>query len=70
MEVRVVRIGRSSITWGYRGYRAGDEGGLVVEGSNVTVCVEADAFKKIDVPGWLRQRLDGHLETSDPSSTN
>jgi acyl-CoA thioesterase FadM len=42
---------------------------LVVEGSNVTVCVEAEAFKKIDVPEWLRQRLEYHLETSDPQST-
>lgn len=66
MEVRVIRIGQSSITWGYRGYRSGDEGGLVVEGSNVTVCVEAEAFKKIDVPKWLRQRLEYHLETSEP----
>ena len=63
MEVRVIQIGQTSITWGYRGYRSGDEGGLVVEGSNVTVCVDADAFKKTDVPDWLRHGLEKHLET-------
>jgi acyl-CoA thioesterase FadM len=63
MEVRVIHIGQTSITWGYRGYRSGDEEGLVVEGSNVTVCVAADAFKKTDVPDWLRQGLEKHLET-------
>src|SRR4030042_2844012 len=63
MEVRVIQIGQTSITCGYRRYRPGDEGGLVVEGSNVTVCVDADAFKKTDVPDWLRQGLEKHLET-------
>ena len=60
MEVRVVRIGRSSITWGYRGYRAGDPGGIIVEGANVTVCVKTDTFEKTDVPEWLRQGLEKH----------
>jgi 4-hydroxybenzoyl-CoA thioesterase len=60
MEVRVIRIGRSSITWGYKGYRVGDPAGLVVEGANVTVCVRSDTFEKTDVPGWLRQGLEKH----------
>ncbi len=63
MEVSVIHIGQTSITWGYKGYRAGDEGGLVVEGSNVTVCVKTDSFEKIDIPGWLRQGLKTHLRT-------
>ena len=57
MEVRVRKIGRTSITWGYRGYRAGKEDELVVEGSNITVCVQIDTFQKMDVPDWLRQKL-------------
>ena len=57
MEVLVLNIGRTSITWGYRGYRAGDNGELVVEGHNVTVCVSTDNFEKISVPDWLRKPL-------------
>jgi len=63
MEVRVIDIGRTSITWGYKGYRAGDEGEIVVEGANVTVCVKTDAFEKTEVPGWLRQQLKNHIGT-------
>ncbi len=60
MEVRVIHIGRSSITWGYKGYRIGDPGGIVVEGANVTVCVKTDTFEKTDVPEWMRQGLEKH----------
>ncbi len=61
MEVRVIHIGQSSITWGYKGYRR-DEEELVVEGQNVTVCVRTDTFEKIDVPEWLRQGLTSYME--------
>jgi 4-hydroxybenzoyl-CoA thioesterase len=60
MEVRVIRLGRSSITWGYKGYRVGDPGEPIVEGANVTVCVKSDTFEKTDVPEWLRQGLAKH----------
>ncbi len=69
MEVSVIHIGRSSITWGYKGYRAGEGGGVVVEGSNVTVCVKTDAFEKIDIPEWLKQSLDPHLATFKKEQT-
>jgi|GEM_PF-3345072 len=60
-----LRVGRSSITWGYRGYRATDaRESLVVEGSNVTVCVHSDTFEKIDVPDWLRQGLTDYVTRS------
>jgi len=62
MEVRVIHVGRTSITWGYKGYRAGDEGATIVEGSNVTVCVRTDVFAKIDVPEWLSQDLKRHIQ--------
>jgi 4-hydroxybenzoyl-CoA thioesterase len=66
MEVRVARIGRSSITWGYKGYRmAGKEEVVVVEGQNVTVCVRTDTFDKIDVPEWLRKGLTDYMERFD-----
>jgi acyl-CoA thioesterase FadM len=61
MEVRVIHIGQSSITWGYRGYRGADEE-MVVEGQNVTVCVKTDTFEKIEVPGWLKQGLTSYME--------
>lgn len=63
MEVRVMEIGRTSITWGYRGYRAGDEDDMVVEGHNVTVCVTTDTFEKIAVPEWLRLGLMAYMRT-------
>src|SRR4030043_2156479 len=42
IQVKVVNIGRSSITWGYEGYRVGDSEEIAVEGQNVTVCVETE----------------------------
>ena len=62
MEVRILKLGRSSITWGYRGYRGGSADELVVEGHNVTVCVATDTFKTIRVPEWLRTALMKHLD--------
>ena len=62
MEVRVLNIGQTSITWGYRGYRAGDDGEVVVEGHNVTVCLATDTFEKISVPDWLRESLTAYQE--------
>ena len=62
MEVRVITIGRTSIIWGYRGYRAGKKDELVVEGSNITVCVQMDTFEKMDVPDWLRQSLTAYMQ--------
>jgi 4-hydroxybenzoyl-CoA thioesterase len=62
IEVRVINIGRTSITWGYRGYRAGDKEDLVVEGNNVTVCVRRDTFEKIEVPQWLQECLTTYRE--------
>ena len=63
IEVKVIHIGQTSITWGYKGYRAGAEGGIVVEGSNVTVCVKTDSFEKINIPEWLRQGLKTQMVT-------
>ncbi len=62
MEVRIVNIGRTSITWGYKGYRRGDKEEIVVEGQNVTVCVRMDTFEKMDVPEWLRKNLLNYME--------
>ncbi len=69
MEVRVIDIGKTSITWGYRGYRRNGEEEIVVEGQNITVCVKTDTFEKIDVPGWLRQGLKSYMERFNASHT-
>ena len=63
MEVRVIKIGRTSITWGYRGYRADNGDKIVVEGHNVTVCVKTKTFEKIEVPSWLREGLTSYMES-------
>ena len=62
MEVRVIHIGKTSITWGYRGYRINAEEEIVVEGENVTVCVKTNTFEKIEVPEWLRKALTNYME--------
>ena len=62
MEVRVIHIGRTSIAWGYKGYRMAGEEEIVVEGQNVTVCVRTDTFEKRDVPEWLRKGLADYME--------
>ena len=65
IEVRIVNIGRTSITWGYRGYRMTGEEERVVEGENVTVCVNPETFEKIDVPEWLRKGLTAYVERTN-----
>ncbi|MBN1847665.1 MAG: acyl-CoA thioesterase [Deltaproteobacteria bacterium] len=65
MEVRILHMGNTSIKWGYRGFRMGEEDDLVVEGHNITVCVRADTFEKIELPDWLRQGLNDYIERSN-----
>ena len=54
-------MGSISITWGYRGLRIPD-GENVVEGHNVTVCVDPDTFKKMEIPEWLRKGLTDYMD--------
>ena len=67
IEVRVTRIGRTSVTWGYRGYRMTGEEEVVVEGENVTVCVHPETFEKTELPGWLRKGLTAYMEGFNPA---
>ena len=62
MEVRVIRIDKTSVTWGYKGYRINGREEVVVEGQNVTVCVKTDTFEKIEIPGWLKEALTNYME--------
>ncbi len=66
MEVRVIHIGNTSITWGYKGYRTNGKEEIVVEGQNVTVCVKTDTFEKIEVPRWLREALTNYKGRFNP----
>jgi 4-hydroxybenzoyl-CoA thioesterase len=67
IEVRVANIGRTSVTWGYRGYRMAAEEEIVVDGENVTVCVHPDTFEKTDLPEWLRKGLTAYMEKLNPA---
>ena len=57
VEVTVQNFGSSSITFGYRVFKKGSTRPHIV-GHNVTVCINMDTFKKIEIPRWLRQRLE------------
>ncbi len=57
MEVTVQKIGNSSITFDYRVFKKGENEPRIV-GHNVTVCLDMDNFKKMEIPDWLRQRLE------------
>jgi 4-hydroxybenzoyl-CoA thioesterase len=56
VEVSVLKIGKSSITFGYRVFKQGEDQPST-QGHNVTVCLDMDTFKKKDIPAWLRRRL-------------
>lgn len=60
VEVEVLTVGKTSITFGYRVFKRGEKEPLV-EGHNVTVCLDMDSFKKRDIPDWLRQRLETQI---------
>ena len=60
VEVSVLKIGKSSITFGYRVFKQGEDE-TWTEGHNVTVCLDMDSFKKRDVPDWLRERLEKQI---------
>ena len=61
IEVEVVKIGNSSITWRYKGFNH-NNGKVVVEGSTTTVCVNTDTFERLEVPEWLKQGLLEYME--------
>jgi 4-hydroxybenzoyl-CoA thioesterase len=60
VEVSVLKIGKSSITFGYRVFKPRKEQPLI-EGHNVAVCLDMDTFEKRDIPNWLRQRLEKQI---------
>ena len=58
VEVTVGKIGRTSISWGYKVYKSEDPEKAVVQGHNVTVTINLDTYEKVETPDWLRLRLE------------
>ena len=61
VEVKVLKIGRTSISFGYRVFKAGEAEPRIV-GHNVTVCLDMDSFQKMDIPNWFKQLLEQQLK--------
>jgi 4-hydroxybenzoyl-CoA thioesterase len=57
VEVKVLKMGRTSIVFGYRVFKEGEADARIV-GHTVTVCLDMDNFQKIAIPDWLRQLLE------------
>jgi 4-hydroxybenzoyl-CoA thioesterase len=64
VEVSVLKVGRSSITFGYRVFKQGENDPRIV-GHNVTVCLDMDTFKKLVIPPWFRQLLEQQLNADE-----
>lgn len=61
VEVRVRKLGRTSITFGYRVFKEGEADPRIV-GHNVTVCLDMDNFQKMEFSTWLRHLLEKQLD--------
>ena len=61
VEVRVLTLGNSSIKFGYRVFRQGEDVPRVI-GHNITVCVDMNTFEKKNIPDFLRECLAKHLD--------
>ena len=63
VEIRVQKVGYSSITFGYRTFKPG-ESEPRNKGHNVVVCMHMDTFQKQKVPDWLRVRLESNMRSN------
>jgi 4-hydroxybenzoyl-CoA thioesterase len=57
VEVRILSVGTSSLSIGYRVFKKGEREPRIV-GHNVTVCINMDTFEKIEIPDWFRRKLE------------
>ena len=64
VEVSVLKVGRSSIVFGYRVFKQGESDPRIT-GHNVTVCLDMDSFKKLEIPEWFRQLLERQLNVDE-----
>ena len=63
VEVRILKLGRTSVTFGYRVFKEGEDQPRII-GHNVTVCLDMDKFEKMEFPDWFRQLLEEQLSPS------
>ena len=61
VEVNVLKLGNSSIRFGYRVFRQGEDTPRVT-GHNITVCVNMETFEKTRIPDFLRECLEKYLD--------
>jgi 4-hydroxybenzoyl-CoA thioesterase len=59
VEIRVVSMGNSSITFGYTVYLE-DQQEVATTGQNITVCLDMITFQKRAIPNWLREKLENY----------
>ena len=64
VEVCVLKVGRTSITFGYRVFKRGETEPRII-GHNVTVCMDMDGFQKQEIPDWLRQLLENQIRAGE-----
>ncbi len=62
VDVTIIEIGNTSITWEYTVYKLEEQESLVVKGRNITVCLNIDTYKKMEMPDWLRRDLTAYKE--------
>jgi 4-hydroxybenzoyl-CoA thioesterase len=63
VEVSVLNFGKTSMTFGYRVFKQGEDEPCIV-GHNVAVCLDMDTFNKKDIPDWLRKRLEAQIRNT------
>ena len=77
IELRVIRLGRTSVTFGYRVYKAADADAagasaagsartLAAEGSTVSAIVDLSRFAAVEPPQKVRELLAALLESGAP----
>jgi 4-hydroxybenzoyl-CoA thioesterase len=67
VEVAVEELGRTSVRWRYRVFRAG-EPDVVAEGRTVTAGLDLDRFEKRELPPWLREALERQRTLAAPAA--
>lgn len=61
VEVRIIKLGRTSVTFGYRVFKEGEVDPRII-GRNVAVCLDMDNFQKMEFPSWLRQLFEEQID--------
>ena len=56
----IEKIGTKSCSWAYRFHNQNNE--LLWSSSQVTVCVDMDTMKSVNIPNWLSEGLEKHIQ--------